>query len=407
MAVDSIQHWLNDFCNDQRIVYFKRLSGNDTQATHSHQAGLYLPNWLAFALAPALDDRQREDPDCLFPAFLDSHNQHPELRLVWYNNRFTLGKTRNECRITRWGGASSPMLDPENTGAIVLMSFPLGEPVAPSECRVWVCRNLAEEDAVEERLGQVHPGEPRVLSEGGGFLPLLDGKRLADCSLSTDEIPPAWLERMPSGAEFAAEAVQRRPLAGRTPDERLISRHDCEYSIYQSVEAEFYARDLEGGFKSLDSFLAVAQRILQSRRSRAGRSVELQTRTILEEEGLKRDFSYSYQAEIEGGKKPDFLFPSESLYGDHAFDASRLRILAVKRTVKDRWRQVIDEADRVGRKHLLTLQEGVSERQFGQMESAGVVLVVPKPLHSKYPVSVRSSLVTLAGFIAEVAGLRD
>ncbi len=213
---------------------------------------------------------------------------------------------------------------------------------------------------------------------------------------------------MPSGAEFAAEAVQRRPLADdRTSDQRLISRCDCEYAIYQSVEAEFYARDLEGGFKSLDSFLAVAQRILQSRRSRAGRSVELQTRTIFEEEGLKRDFSYSYQAEIEGGKKPDFLFPSESLYGDHAFDASRLRILAVKRTVKDRWRQVIDEADRVGRKHLLTLQEGVSERQFEQMESAGVVLVVPKPLHSKYPVSVRSSLVTLAGFIAEVAGLRD
>ena len=76
-------------------------------------------------------------------------------------------------------------------------------------------------------------------------------------------------------------------------------------------------------------------------------------------------------------------------------------MLAVKTTVKERWRQVLEEADRIPTKHLLTLQEGVSEGQFAQMATAGVRLVVPKTLHSKYPVTVRSQLWTLGDMLED------
>jgi hypothetical protein len=69
--------------------------------------------------------------------------------------------------------------------------------------------------------------------------------------------------------------------------------------------------------------------------------------------------------------------------------------------VKDRWRQILNEARRIDTKHLLTLQEGVSPEQFAEMEEEGVVLVVPKSLHTAYPKSVRPKLLTLSQFIAE------
>ena len=77
-------------------------------------------------------------------------------------------------------------------------------------------------------------------------------------------------------------------------------------------------------------------------------------------------------------------------------------MLAVKTTCKDRWRQILAEADRIGTKHLLTLQEGISERQFQEMVDAGVQLVVPEPLKEKFPSSVREHLQTVESFIADV-----
>lgn len=77
-------------------------------------------------------------------------------------------------------------------------------------------------------------------------------------------------------------------------------------------------------------------------------------------------------------------------------------MLAVKTTCKDRWRQILTEADRITTKHLLTLQEGVSEKQFQEMVGEGVQLVVPEPLKTSFPPSVQEHLQTLESFIADV-----
>jgi hypothetical protein len=85
-----------------------------------------------------------------------------------------------------------------------------------------------------------------------------------------------------------------------------------------------------------------------------------------------------------------------------AFPAERLRMLAVKTTCRDRWRQVLNEADRIETKHLLTLQEGVSERQFNEMTESGVRLVVPGPILDSYPATVRPHLLTFESFIGDI-----
>lgn len=77
-------------------------------------------------------------------------------------------------------------------------------------------------------------------------------------------------------------------------------------------------------------------------------------------------------------------------------------MLVVKTTCKDRWRQILNEADRIPVKHLFTLQEGVSVNQFQEMCESNVRLVVPKPLINKYPLEIQGYLQTLESFVGDV-----
>jgi len=133
--------------------------------------------------------------------------------------------------------------------------------------------------------------------------------------------------------------------------------------------------------------------------------LELHIREIFIEEQLREGEHFSHQPESDPGKRPDFLFPSQTAYQNSAFPAERLRMLAVKTTCKDRWRQILNEASRIERKHLLTLQEGVSESQFKEMSEAGVQLVVPLQLRSAYPSTIQQHLQTLESFIGDVRWL--
>ncbi|WP_196424114.1 type II restriction endonuclease [Commensalibacter melissae] len=86
---------------------------------------------------------------------------------------------------------------------------------------------------------------------------------------------------------------------------------------------------------------------MQRRKARSGRSLELHLREIFLEEKLKEGLNFSYQPETENGKRPDFVFPCENAYKNKHFLSKQLRMLAVKTTCKDRWRQILNEADRM------------------------------------------------------------
>lgn len=150
----------------------------------------------------------------------------------------------------------------------------------------------------------------------------------------------------------------------------------------------------------------MANMVLNRRKSRAGKSLEHHLSAIFDGNNIR----YAAQATTEGNKRPDFLFPSQDAYRDLSFPASKLISLAAKTTCKDRWRQVINEADRLRGlpKYLCTLQQGISPAQMDEMQSEYVILVVPKPYIASYPADRREriwSIYKFVEFVREVEGL--
>lgn len=406
MSLGDLPEWMDEHTGSGFVWYAKRLSGNDTLANGTHQAGPYIAREFLFRMFPAINRTDIKNPDTRFNLYVDSHADHREVRAVYYNNRFhgDPAGTRNEARLTNFGGGASALLDPESTGALTVFAFPLDSDGAATQAHVWVCRDGTEEDLVEERIGPVEPGQYVIWPAGadGGTLPLFPPPSPSSCWIEAADMPPGWLEKFPTGAEIVRRAMELRPLPGLIPDQRLLKRRDCEFEIFRSVEQAIEMPHIAAGFTTIDGFIARAQTILQRRKARSGRSLELHAREIFIEERLVENEQFSHGPTSEGGKKPDFLFPSETAYKDSAFPANRLRMLAVKTTCKDRWRQILNEADRVPVKHLLTLQEGISEGQFSEMHGAGVQLVIPSGLAGKFPKSVQPHLQTLESFIGDV-----
>ena len=359
-----------------------------------------------FELFPELDKPEELNPDTRFDIHIDSHDDRRRARAVWYNNKFRSG-TRNETRITGLGGQASALLDPESTGALVVFVFSEATPDSEPKCHAWVCRNESEEDLVESRIGPVEPGVSTVLIPHPDTVSAYrSGTLRRDCWLESTQVPREWLEEYPSGAEFARKSLELNPYDSLPPDRRLIKRRECEYELYRSVEEAVELPKVRLGFETMDSFLSLAQSVLQRRKARSGTSLEIHARAIFKEEGLLENQHFAYQIVTPRGRRPDFVFPSEAAYLDPSFPPEQLRMLAVKTSCRDRWRQILNESDRlIPQTHLLTVQEGVSEAQYKEMADSGVKLVVPAPLQAKFPPNIRTNLLTLGEFITEVQQL--
>jgi hypothetical protein len=399
-AEEELQRWLDDCSGKDWHWYAKFLSGNDTLLTGGHQAGPYVPKQVIFELFPSIADSSELNPRVSFPVRVDPAGDEVVVTAIWYNNRVLGSGTRNEARLTNWGGRASPLLDPESTGSLCLMAFHRPEGRDAEACRVWLCQSAAQEDIVLDRIGDLEPGRWSFISHSDA----LDRLRRSDspCRLNLDQIPPPWLLNFPMAREIVEYAAAQRPGSRRLdPDRRLLVRRDCEYEVFRSIEEAWVLPRLREGLATVDLFVGFANAVTNRRKARSGASLELQLRIIFDEEGL----AYSHQAVTEGRKRPDFLFPSAQAYHE-AESSEGLRILAVKTTCKDRWRQILNEADKLPIKYLLTLQEGVSDHQFREMRSAGVILVVPSPLMSTYPQTVRTELISVSDFIREARSLR-
>jgi hypothetical protein len=392
MSTEAFERWIEARKNARDWYWvIKRLAGNDTLATAAHQAGPYLPKSVIFSLFPTINDPTATNPDAMLVAVVDSHNlPERDIRAVWYNTR-----TRNECRITRWGGGGSPVLDPDSTGSILVMAFFKEGAGNARHCRVWLC-NKDEEEILEGYVGEVEPGIPQFLDSGFHIVvPDRSAPERASCWLTPQTLPPAWANRFPTAVEIVDFSVSLRRLQDSPVDKRLLARRDCEYQMFRSVEEMLVLPRIIQGFSRIDEFIEFSNSVNNRRKSRAGRSFELHLAKIFDEEGVP----YSHGEISEGAKRPDFLFPSANRYRD---GGSPLWMLAAKTTCKDRWRQILNEAQRVPIKHLATLQEGVSINQYQEMRDAGVRLVVPAPLHKRFPELVRGELIDLRAFVGTV-----
>ncbi|MFC1579158.1 type II restriction endonuclease [Pseudomonadota bacterium] len=399
MRIHKLQDWIADKSGPGWYAYVKRLSANDTGLTGGHGSGIYIPAEMTQKAFPSLLANHQLNPDVYFMGRVDSHDMEvQDLRAIYYNSRVVERRLngRNEQRITHWkkNVDYAPLQDPENTGALTVVAFLVPEHGGDIDLlQVWVCNDVEEEDYLESMIGDVLP----AVTVFRPFDQLLAGnfqKSLFDTI--EVEIPALWGEVFPSGAEITDFVVKHYAHANSSPDERLLKRRDDEYRVFQQVEDLHVLPVIGSGFDNVADFIAVANSISNRRKSRAGRSLELHLEHIFAEEGLT---AFETQALTEGHKKPDFLFPGARSYMNHDFPDEGLNMLAVKTTLKDRWRQVINEADRIPLKYLFTLQEGVSENQFREMSVEGVQLVVPGPIRKRFPKSLQAYILTLDEFI--------
>ena len=148
----------------------------------------------------------------------------------------------------------------------------------------------------------------------------------------------------------------------------------------------------------MDEFLGFSLSILNRRKSRAGKSLEHHLSTIFTSANLK----FEEQVITEDKKKPDFIFPGGKEYHDMNFPVEKLVLLGAKTTLKDRWRQVISEADRIQHKHLFTLQGKISNNQLKEMKDADIHLVLPNSKLASIPSAYIKDVIDLKQFISFV-----
>ena len=123
-------------------------------------------------------------------------------------------------------------------------------------------------------------------------------------------------------------------------------------------------------FRALDRFFL---RLTQGRRPRAGGAFEY----LLRELFVRLRYPFASQPIING--QPDFVMPSIEHFRANPPDCI---IFTVKRTLRERWRQIVTEGTRGLGFFLATIDEDVAERDLPEMMSSRINLVVPGRIKS-------------------------
>mgnify|MGYP000010220597 CR=1 FL=1 len=216
---------------------------------------------------------------------------------------------------------------------------------------------------------------------------------------------------MPSTRVFSIFARERSPDCDPMvdPDHSIMVWLETEERYFRAfermlVEARLRAGFVDGGeVVDVDGFIQFSLSVQNRRKSRAGHALE----NHLEHVFVSRHIRCIRGATTEGKSKPDFLFPGREQYHNQAFPTGQLTVLGAKATCKDRWRQVLGEADRLRTKHLVTLEPSISTSQTDEMRSREVQLVLPKQIHKTYTSSQREWLWSVSDFTAHVERLQS
>ena len=204
--------------------------------------------------------------------------------------------------------------------------------------------------------------------------------------------------------EFTVQPID--PL--KDPDSTILLWMEQEELLFRTFERFLINRKLKSGensifnsvweLVSIDNFFQFSLSCQNRRKARVGQALE----NHLEELFRKHGIHFSRWGTTEWNSKPDFIFPSIEYYRDVTGKVDCLTMLAAKTTCKDRWRQVLAEANKINNKHLFTLQPSITENQTDEMRQNGLQLVVPKDLKKTYKASQQSRLMTLWEFISLV-----
>lgn len=360
----------------------KYISANDVGLTGGHQYGYYLPKDVWYLFSP-------NEP-------IRGHNAEHDVEVTWPNDQITHSKvkwygnlTRSEYRLTRFG-RDFPYLTHDNLGDLLVLV-----PHSLNQFNAYVLDLDEDIEDLQSALG-VEIIRSWVAYELG-----VDQSETENACLNRRFREFAeTLDSLPAGTMFSIftrEAVYGcvHDFTNASPDDQLIKLIEEEYNLYKISERKVFQPEVLRLFMSIDDFLGTAMRILQARKSRAGRSLENHIEYLL----LQANIPFQMRQNVDD-TKPDIIIPNKEAYDNLDYPIEKLFMVGVKRTCKDRWRQVISEAPRIQNKHIFTLQEGISENQLSEMRASNVTLIVPNSLHHLYPRNFRSGILSVQSFLS-------
>jgi len=368
--------------NKGELAFCKFLSANDTGLTGAHQSGIYIPK----SAVPILFDKS---------GVRGANRKLDSVKIRWQDDFTTescftyYGKgTRNEYRVTKFGRGFE-LLHKEHTGDLFVF-------VKRTEMD-YAAYMLSTEEEIDGFLDYfgMSPTDTGTLIAQKIIPEEIKGQEIRKFIDSLDvDFPQAGIMSATARAIYNTVYDHIENIV-KKPDDELVAWIHMEYDLFRQLEEARYGKYVLHGFSSMQAFIDAANSILNRRKSRAGKSLENHLAAIFDGNQLQ----YEAQIKSEGNKKPDFIFPGAAAYHDSAYSAGKLVFLGAKTTCKDRWRQVINEANRIGTKHLFTLQQSISPQQLDEMKTENVILVVPKQYIKLYPPQYRESIMSLRTFI--------
>jgi type II restriction enzyme len=366
------------------VSFCKFLSPNDTKATKAHQSG-YLISVTAWSLF--LDKAPAE------------HIIKHEAKIKWQDDFetpaiFTYYDSKGELRLTGFG-RNFPYREENNVGDLFVL------------CKKSVEYYEAYIISLDEEIDTFFAEMNISSTDTNGIIPkqfqqnaenqLLECFKVFLNSLALDFPPTSELATAARNCYNRSHNITEK-IINSNPDAELIHWIESEFQLFKVIENDRYGKTIKTPFKTVEELVITANTILNRRKSRAGKSLEHHLSEIFRISQLK----FSGQAKTEDNKKPDFLFPTAEAYHNLNFDENKLFSLASKTTCKDRWRQILNEADRIKTKHLFTLQQGISKNQLIEMYKHNVCLVVPKPYLKNFPDEFKNQILTLESFVNKI-----
>ena len=233
---------------------------------------------------------------------------------------------------------------------------------------------------------------------------------LGQLGVEIEETEDSYLDRMlelfdgrfPTTQEFSkfARSTVKELDIHDDPDALIIAWMDREEVLFRTLEKHFVAERLTQGFKAedVDAFITFSLSVQNRRKARAGGALENHLLHLFQGLGIR----CAKNPSTEGKSKPDFLFPGKPEYHDATFPDTLLTMLGAKSSCKERWRQVLVEADRITHKHLLTLEPGISTSQTDEMQTRHLQLVLPRPIHPTYTPLQQQWLMPVSAFLEVV-----
>ena len=180
----------------------------------------------------------------------------------------------------------------------------------------------------------------------------------------------SWEDVVKMAVADALESGRLAPTAVKSEFSSLVDEIESKaFSIYLATQREAWAKAIQDYIprvmsdsptradviktlsEHFDEFDRFFLSLAQSRKARAGQTFQTIIKTLFRQ----LDYPFSEQPVIDG--KPDFILPSEEHFRKNPVDCI---IFTVKRTVRERWRQIVTEGTRGLGFYLASIDRNVS-----------------------------------------------